>query len=99
MIQFLRKLKFQDREVTALQDNLVLVVNQISKKTLIDGVHIKDVALVTGSNRINQTLGRQPEGWVVVDRDGTATVYRTAWDANTITLVSSGTTTISIWVF
>lgn len=99
MIQFFRKTKFQDKETTQLQDNVGLVLNQIAKKALIDGVQLKDVALESGSNRINHKLGRQPEGWVIVDRNGTATVYRTAWDANTLTFTSSAAVTISLWVF
>jgi hypothetical protein len=99
MIQFLRKLKFQDREVTALQDNVTLVLNQVTKKVVIDGVQLTAISLTTGSNRINHTLGRQPLGWIVTDINAAVVPYRTAWDANTITLVATGSVTVSIWVF
>lgn len=99
MIQFFRKTKFQDKETTQLQDSVALILNQVTKKTLIDGVHVKNVALATGSNRFNHTLGRQPEGWDVVDRDAAADIFRSAWDANTITLDASAPVTIAIWIF
>lgn len=99
MLQFFRKLKFQDREVTALQDNVALILQQVTKKALIDGVQLKDVSLTTGPNRINHKLSRQPEGWFVVDTNAAVVPYRTAWDANTITLVATGSVTVSIWIF
>lgn len=99
MIQFLRKLKFQDREVTALQDNVTLVLNQVTKKVVIDGVQLTAISLTTGSNRINHTLGRQPLGWIVTDINAAVVPYRTAWDANTITLVATGSVTIDLWVY
>lgn len=99
MIQFLRKLKFQDREVTALQDNVTLVLNQVTKKVVIDGVQLTAISLTTGSNRINHTLGRQPLGWIVTDINAAVVPYRTAWDANTITLVATGSVTLDLWIY
>lgn len=99
MIQFLRKLKFADREVTALQDNVTLVLNQVTKKVVIDGVQLTAISLATGSNRINHTLGRQPLGWIVTDINAAVVPYRTAWDANTITLVATGSVTVNLWIY
>jgi hypothetical protein len=57
------------------------------------------VTLVSGSNAVYHNLRRTPSGWILTDRNGTATVYRTAWDATTITLVASAGLTVSLEVF
>lgn len=83
----------------AVQDNVANVFMFLATFPILDGYLVTNIPLVSGTNVINHTLGRQPVGWIVTDRNGAATVYRTAWDARTITLNSSGTVTISAWVF
>jgi hypothetical protein len=57
------------------------------------------VSLATGTNVIYHNLKRIPSGWILTDRNGTATVYRSAWDSTTITLVASAALTVSLEVF
>lgn len=103
MIQFLRKLKFADREVTALQDNVALILNQVTKKIVIDGVQLKAVLIPAGEEiRVNHKLGRIPEGYFV---SGAITPlaplpYSSARDANTITLgCASFDVTLDLWIY
>lgn len=61
---------------------------------------LPNVALTTGANVVNHLLGRLPQGWIVLDNQGTATVYRSApYTSTTLTLTASGATTITIGVF
>ena len=47
----------------------------------------------------NHKLGRQPVGWVVVDKSATADVWRTAWTTTTISLQASAATAVSVVVY
>lgn len=99
MLQQFRKLKVKDREVDSLQQNVGLILNQITKKPLVDGELLANVILPSGSFRLNHKLGRQPLGWIICDIDDNVTVYREEWDSNTITFNASGPVTLSLWVF
>jgi hypothetical protein len=99
MLQQFRKLKVVDREVDALQSNIGLILNQITKKPLVDGELLTNIILPAGSFRVNHKLGRTPLGFIICDIDGAVSVYREAWDQNTITLNASGPVTLAIWVF
>lgn len=43
--------------------------------------------------------GALPTGYVVVDQDAASTVYRTAWDNRSITLLFGTTCNARVWVF
>jgi hypothetical protein len=64
------------------------------------GYQIKNISLTASTPKaVAHTLGSVPIGWFVVDNTANATIWRTAWTQQTITLESSANTTISIWVF
>ncbi len=70
--------------------------------TSIDSYTGKATEVLSGSATRNHLLGRQPEGFIVCDLDGSSAVYRTAWDSQTIALVVSGvgaTIHYRVWVF
>lgn len=65
-----------------------------------NGLLIKNLALVTGANSINHKLQRLPQGWMIIDQNAVATFYRSQPLNNlTLTLTSSATVTVSLWVF
>lgn len=67
---------------------------------LVPGVLLTNVKVGTAATAVKHGLNRQPQGWILVDLQKQATVWRTVWDNNTITLLSSvDNTTISLWVF
>lgn len=94
-----RKVKVTDRELANVQDAVSSVLGPLSKNTLIDGVQIDGLIITTVGLTLPHQLKRQPLGWFVVDTTAAATVYRSAWDDKNITLVSSATTTVSIWIY
>lgn len=64
------------------------------------GVVLEDLALSTTVRVVNHGLGYKPRGWVVVDKDADARIYRSAnKSATTISLTASATVTATVWVF
>lgn len=56
-------------------------------------------ALASGSNVVNHNLGQTPTGYIVTKRNGTATIYDTAFTSATVTLVASASITCDILFF
>lgn len=78
------------------------LVAALSSKEIIDGVLIEGVALNTTGVQFAHGLGREWNGWHVVDITTSATVYRAASDDENVFLklvASAGTPTVSVWVF
>lgn len=94
-----RKIRTEDRELDQVQSNIAASLTPLSKAKIVDGAHVVDVELTTGTNRVGHKLERVPEGWIISDRDSAATVYRTAWDSKTVDLVASAAVTCRIWFF
>lgn len=79
----------------AARDSLQRVIDGgILKGRLVSGV-----AVGTTATAIAHGLGRRPMGWFVVDTNAAADLHRTAWDDRTLTIISSVSATVSIWVF
>jgi hypothetical protein len=89
---------YKHEDTQALQDSVSQTLDPILRIPVIDGVQVS-YSLVSGSNRISHPLQRIPQGWIIVDRNSAATVYRTAWDSRTISLTASGAINISVWVY
>lgn len=65
-----------------------------------NGILLKNIAIVTGVNVINHLLQRNQQGWIVNDIDAPVTLYRSQPFNNlTLTLTSSGSANISLWVW
>lgn len=61
---------------------------------------LKDKALINGITTINHGLGRLMQGWIILDINGAATIYRSAsLNAKTLTLTSNAAVTVSLGVF
>lgn len=61
---------------------------------------LQNVNLINGVTVLNHKLGRKQQGWVIVDQQGAASIYRSAPFNNlTLTLTSNAVVTISIGVF
>lgn len=56
--------------------------------------------LVSGTAlKIPHKLKRIPEGWIVVDKDASATVHRVSWDKNFLELQTDANVSVKVWVF
>ena len=107
MLNAIRKIRVKDKDLEQVQSNISNTIAPVLKSLVVDGVLVKDIVLASGVNRVNHTLGRLPEGWIIVDRNTAATVFKTVpttaantiTDSSTISFTSSGTVTVSIWFF
>jgi hypothetical protein len=92
-----------DRNINQLQSNILTGFNQLQSNfnnAPLGSGQIVTGALVAGKpSVIPQTLGRQPVGWFIVDITFASTVFRTAWDVNSITLQGSVSGNVSLYVF
>lgn len=70
---------------------------------------LKDIEFLSGNTlqitvtntatKFNHGLGVTPLGWIILDKTANIDVWRTAWDDKSITLRSSASGTIKVWVF
>lgn len=84
-----------------MADNLwATQINPFLALPILKGIMLADVTLKVGDNNINTLLARKQQGWLVVDKTGVATVYRSKpFNSTTLTLNSSAPVTVSLWVF
>lgn len=89
-----------NKDMTLLQTNWATELNPLLKNPVNNGLLLKDIVIASGSNVINHRLGRKMQGWVVVDINSSAQIYRSAaFNDLTLTLTSSAAATISLYVF
>lgn len=76
------------------------ILDPVIATPLIQGNLITNQVLVTGANIINHKLGRQQVGWMIVDQNASAALYRSQpFNGLTLTLTSSAPVTVNVWVF
>lgn len=64
------------------------------------GLLLKNIALDAGVNVVNHLLGKNMQGWIIIDQNASASIYRSQPMNNlTITLTSNAPVTVSMWVF
>lgn len=82
-------------------DAIARVVDQLNLNGFVNGVHIDDVVVTAGTAKIiEHKLRKAPRGVVVVKQNANAVVWQPSPPtATTVTLQSSATVTVSIWVY
>jgi len=76
--------------------NLQTVIRELSRDLL---KYVTFSATIDGDTVIDHLLGRQPMGWIVIDKTSSVDISRTAWDKNTITLTSTSSVDCKILIF
>lgn len=100
MITSTPNLQSSDRVQNQTAQNIIQNLNQLLKNPLTQGNLLTGIALVSGANVIQHKLGRQIQGWVLVDVTSVITLYRSApMNDATLTLTSSASSTVSLYVF
>ena len=92
----------QSAEQSIASNAATALVSALQSTPILDGELIEDVVLSTTGVNVSHGLGRPWRGWVVVDIDTTATVYRASSDDESVFLrlrASAGTPIIKVWVF
>lgn len=83
------------------QTKWAVELNRVLALPLLGGLQLDPIVLVANVPlAVNHLLQRLPQGWVLVDINANATVWRSAaWTQTTLTLESSANVTISIYVY
>lgn len=103
MLTPFRRTQTEDPEIRRLQDAAEASLSSVLDKRVIDGRLIEDVSLSSGDNTIEHKLGRTLRGWIVTRLSAAVDIYdkqstNNLTDLNLV-LNSSGTATVSLWVF
>lgn len=97
--QKLGTINSRNYELMTVQRNVDKAFDPLYNSAIVYGEQLNDLAVSTTATEFSHKLGRQPLGWIVVDKDADVRVWRTAWNSRTITLDASGSASISVWVY
>lgn len=103
MIPRFRRINVKDNDLRLVQDSSEVVLTALISKSILDGLIIKDVSLLTTTTSVDHKLGRELIGWIVISNSSDSRV----WDeqasnqqkTKTLLLKASSATTVSLWVF
>ncbi len=88
------------KELSLLQTKWKSLVDPILANPMTNMSIIENVSLTSGNNQIPHLLDRMQQGWVIVDIQSAAAVYRyLPFNRNYLYLNSSATAIISLGVF
>lgn len=90
----------QDLEflLAKLQSNIVDFLNQLTSNPFLVGTII-DIDILTTDTTLNHGLGVEPTGWIILDKNANANIWKVSQDKNQIILKSSLNATCKVWVF
>lgn len=96
----LTQFQTDDKDFQLMQNQWSAVLSPLLKNPLVAGNLLTGIALINGTLVINHKLGRTPQGWLIVDIDAAATVYRNAaFNDLTLSLRSNAAANAAIYVF
>lgn len=75
MIKAFKKLNQSDNVLNRIQDNVDFTFGEITKCPLLDGILLQNINLVAGTNKLEHTLAREPQGYIVVMKNNDAVIY------------------------
>lgn len=99
-MEALRKIRTNFPDLDRVQDAVDEVLEPLLTSRIVDGRLIKAVTLTTGEdNTLNHKLGRTPEGLIPMLPNVECNVWVTEKGPNTLTVKTSATVTLNLWVF
>lgn len=98
-----KKLTVSDEGMNRVQEYINLALRPILASSIGNGVLLTNIELASGANEVEHKLGREPQGYLVVQKDANESV----WDSQStntrkriiLSLNTSGACTVSLWVF
>jgi len=97
--QLFQTVQTANQQLNQIQAYITQAFNSLlNLSPFLGGQLIQNVSVSTAGTVINTGLGRVPQIWTLCDQQADATVWRTAWNSNSITLKSSADCVISLWV-
>lgn len=100
-IKDFKKVAGADADVAKLQQRLEEFFAQFITNPLLDGVLLKQVKLSSSATQVSHNLGREPQGWLVVNKNANADVWQSSTNLpkSFIALTATADVTIDLWVF
>lgn len=96
----LTQFQSNNRDFQLMQNSWAAQINPLLSQPLNNGLILKNISLINGTTVVNHLLGRNLQGWFLVDSDAAATIYRSAPKNNlTLTLTSDAALLADIFVF
>jgi len=99
LIEKFTKLRLKDSLLERFQLNLEKFFFQVYDNPFLKGQLIEGVELTSTAKSITHALGRVPIGFLVLDKNAGASIYRTDSDREQIKLAASSNCTAKLWVF
>jgi len=92
--------KSPDQTLMLIQKQWTSELNPLLGNILTQGSLLQNIKLINGSTTFDHYLGKLMTGWILVDQNASAIIYRSSpLNSQTLTLTSSAIVTVSLWVF
>lgn len=92
--------KSPDQILMLMQKQWTSQLNPLLANILTQGTILSGIKLISGNTTFNHYLGRQMTGWILVDQNAQAQIYRSQpLNSQTLTLTSDAGVTVSLWIF
>ena len=89
-----------ETKINKLQENISLKFDQFDAMPFAKGNYLESVAISTSDTSVNHGLGVTPIGFIILDKNANATVWRSGTSTDKVlTLRASASVTINLWVF
>lgn len=92
--------KSDDQTLMLMEKQWISELNPLLANIITQGSLLDNIALKMGANTFNHYLGKQQTGWILIDQDASASIYRSApLNSQTLTLTSSAPCVVGLWIF
>lgn len=91
-----------NQDFMLMQNSWAKQLNPLLASALSSGIILPNVSLIDGHTTFLHYLGRQMQGWFVVDQDAPAEINRLStapMNTQSLTLTSSAAVTVNLFVF
>jgi len=96
----LPKFTTESQPLMLLQTKWSSILNPLLSNPLVNGILLKNISLINGDNVVNHKLGRNPQGYIIIDINASASIYRNEpFNELTLGLASDADCTVSLYVF
>jgi len=99
VIEKFTKTNFKDFVTSKLQQNLDKFFLQLYSIPFLKGTYLKDIQITTTAQDFVHGLGEVPQGFIVLDKQGNAVIWRSTASNTVISLQADNDVTASVWVF
>ncbi len=90
----------QGLTLDAMANRWATFIDPLLSNPMSKGIYLKNISLLNGVNTINHLLQRKQQGYIIIDQDAEASIYRSQpFNGLTLTLTSNAIVNISLFVF